>query len=163
MASNRNKLELHGEGQIPGSGILVIANRLSFEALLHLEKQLEGRNLVYLIERGLDYDPLMQAHLDKPDVNALEFSSDEGSKDAFKKELHQCLSEDSVVIFIPGQTRTRPGQTLTVPSNILQFLTSAGAPILPLFVDHPEESALSVEDRASVERIVLSFRGTSAA
>lgn len=157
MARIHDKLELHGVEKIPEGGILVIANRLSFEDLLHLEKQLSGRKLVYLIERGLDYDPLMQAHLDKDDVEALEFSSDESSRDVFKKELHQCLAGGSVVIFVPGVTRIRAAQGVAVPSSILQFLTSASAPVLPLFVDHPEESALGVEDRKDVERIVLSF------
>ncbi len=157
MARQSDKLELHGEGQIPDDGVLVITNRLSFEDLLHLEKLLEGRKLVYLIERGLDYDPLLQAHLDKEDVAAIEFSSEEGSKDIFKKELHQCLADGSIVIFVPGVAQVRPAQVVGVPSNILQFLTSASAPILPLFVDHPEDSALSVEERKSVERIVLSF------
>lgn len=157
MARLSDKLELHGEGNIPDDGVLVVTNRLAFADLLHLEKLLEGRKLVYLIERGLDYDPLLQAHLDKPDVAAMEFSSDEGSRDIFKKELHQCLTEGSIVIFVPGVAHVRPAQVVAVPSQILQFLTSASAPVLPLFVDHPEDSALSVEDRRSVERIVLSF------
>jgi acyl-[acyl-carrier-protein]-phospholipid O-acyltransferase/long-chain-fatty-acid--[acyl-carrier-protein] ligase len=157
MARNHDKLELHGVENIPEGGILVIANRLSFEDLLHLEKQLSGRKLVYLIERSLDYDPLMQAHLNKDDVEALEFSSDEASANVFKKELHQCLSDDRVVIFIPGATHIRAAQGVSVPSSILQFLTSASAPVLPLYVDHPEETALGVEHRADVERIVLSF------
>jgi len=157
MASHRDKLELHGQESIPNSGVLIIANRLSFEDLLHLEQLLFGRSLVYLIERGLDYDPLMQAHLEKDDVQASEFSSDDASKSVFKKELHQFLVDGSVVVFIPGITHTGPGQVIGVPSQILKFLTSAGAPILPLFVDHPEETALTVEDRRSTERIVLSF------
>lgn len=157
MARLSDKLELHGEGNIPDDGVLVVTNRLAFADLLHLEKLLEGRKLVYLIERGLDYDPLLQAHLDKPDVEAMEFSSDEGSRDIFKKELHQCLTEGSIVIFVPGVAHVRPAQVVAVPSQILQFLTSASAPVLPLFVDHPEDSALSVEDRRSIERIVLSF------
>ena len=157
MASHKDKLEVFGESNIPSSGILVIANRLSFEDLLHLEKKLLGRRLIYLIERGLDYDPLLHAHLEKEDTEALEFSSDEASRDVFKKELHQGLSEGAVVIFIPGLTHTRSGQVVQVPSHILKFLTSAGAPILPLFVDHPEETALCVEERCDVERIVLSF------
>lgn len=157
MARQSDKLELHGEENIPDDGVLVITNRLSFEDLLHLEKLLEGRQLVYLIERGLDYDPLLQAHLDKDDVAALEFSSDEASRDIFKKELHQCLSDGSIVVFIPGLSHVRAAQVVAVPSNILQFLTSASAPVLPLFVDHPEDSALGVEERQSVERIILSF------
>lgn len=157
MAHRKDKLELHGEGSIPEEGILLIANRMSFEVLLHLEKQLEGRKVVYLIERGLDYDPLLQAHLDKDDVDALEFSSGESSREVFKKELHQCIANGDVVVFIPGVAQVRSGQVIAVPSHILGFLTTANAPILPLFVDHPEESALGVEDRADVERIVLSF------
>ena len=157
MANNRNNLELLGEDHIPSTGVLVIANRLSFEDLLHVEKQFSGRKLVYLTESSFEYDPVLRVHLDKPDVKAMEFSSDEKSSDAFKRELHDSLSEDSVIIFVPGVTRTRMGQTVTVPSQILEFLTSARAPVLPLFVDHPEESALSVENRSDVERTVLSF------
>lgn len=157
MAKQSDKLELHGEEHIPDDGVLVLTNRLSFEDLLHLEKLLEGRRLVYLIERGLDYDPLLQAHLDKEDVEALEFSSDEASADIFKKELHQRLSDGCIVVFVPGVTQVRPAQVVAVPSGILQFLTSASAPILPLFVDHPEESALAIEERKKVERIILSF------
>ncbi|MEM1443678.1 MAG: AMP-binding protein, partial [Verrucomicrobiota bacterium] len=157
MAKQSDKLELHGEEHIPDDGVLVLTNQLSFEDLLHLEKLLEGRRLVYIIERGLDYDPLLQAHLDKPDVEAMEFSSDEASRDIFKKELHQCLGDGCIVVFVPGVTQVRPAQMVAVPSSILQFLTSAGAPILPLFVDHPEETALAIEERQKVERIILSF------
>lgn len=157
MASHRDKLELHGESHIPSAGILVIANRLAFQDLLHLEKLLSGRKLVFLIDRALDYDPLLQAHLEKEDTHAVEFASDDASKAAFKKELHQYLAEGSVVVFIPGIVHARSGQTLTVPTETVRFLTSAGAPVLPLFVDHPEETALGVESRSEIERIVLSF------
>ncbi len=155
--SQRNPLELHGEAKIPSGGILVIPNRLAFQDLLHLEKLLTGRKLVYLIDRRLDYDPLLQAHLEKEDTHGLEFTADENSLAIFKKEIHEALAEGSVVIFIPGQAHTRPGQVLSIPSEILKFLTSAGAPILPLFVDHPEDTALSTERRDEIERIVLSF------
>src|SRR5690606_11672881 len=76
---------------------------------------------------------------------------------AFKKELHQYLAEGSVVVFVPGIVHARSGQNLTIPAATVQFLTSAGAPVLPLFVEHPEETALSVENRGEIERIVLSF------
>ncbi len=157
MARYNEKLELHGEANIPDSGILIIANRLSFQDLLHLETEMKDRNLVYLIERGLDYDPLLHAHLEKDDTEALEFSSDEAGKAGFKKTLHQYISEGNVVIFIPGVSHVRPGQLIAIPSGILKFLTSCGAPVLPLYVDHPEETALGVESREETERIVLSF------
>lgn len=157
MARSSQKLELHGEENIPDAGVLILANRLSFGDLLHLEKLLEGRNILYLIERDLDYSPLLRAHLDKVDVQALEFSCDESTRDAFKKELHQSIAEDWVLVFIPGTVHVRMGQTIEIPSNILQFLTTAGAPLLPLYVDHPEETGLSVENRGDIERLVLSF------
>lgn len=155
--SQRNPLELHGEANIPAGGVLVVPNRLAFQDLLHLEKRFDGRKLVYLIDSSLDYDPLLQAHLEKEDTHAVEFSSDEASKAVFKKELHQYLAEGSVVLFVPGIAHTRPGQMLSIPSEILKFLTSVGAPVLPLFVDHPEETALGTERRTEIERLVLSF------
>lgn len=157
MARHSNKLELHGEENIPEGGVLLIANRLSFEDLLHLEKRLEGRKLVYLIERGLDYDPLLHAHLEKDDTSAIEFECKEESREAFKKEVHQNIADGAVVIFIPGVAHVRSGQTIAVPSHILKFLTSSGASLLPLFVDHPAETGLTVENRVDIERIVLSF------
>lgn len=155
--SQRNPLEVHGEANIPAGGILVIPNRLAFQDLLHVEKLLGGRKIVYLIDSRLEYDPLLQAHLEKEDTHALEFSSDENSKALFKKELHQYLEEGTVILFIPGTAHLRPGQLLSIPSEILKFLTSAGAPLLPLYVDHPEDTALGVEKRSEIERIVLSF------
>lgn len=155
--SQRNPLELHGEANIPAGGILLIPNRLAFQDLLHLEKQLAGRKLVFLIDRCLDYDPLLQAHLEKEDTHGIEFSSEESLLAAFKTELHEALAEGSVVIFVPGEAHVRPGQAMTIPSEILKFLTGAGAPILPLFIDHPEDTALGTERRSDIERIVLSF------
>ena len=122
-----------------------------------MEKLLEGRNILYLIERDLEYNPLLRAHLDKVDVHALEFSCDESTRDAFKKELHRSIAEDWVIVFIPGTAHARMGQTIEIPSRILQFLTTAGASLLPLYVDHPEETGLSVENRGDIERLVLSF------
>ncbi|MEM9281818.1 MAG: AMP-binding protein [Verrucomicrobiota bacterium] len=157
MASKRNSLELHGEGRVPEKGVLLIPNRLSFEALLHLEKQLEGRDLVYLVEKGVEHDPLMDSHMNQDGTEVMRFSPDESAEEAFKKDLHQFLAEGSVVIFVPSAARARLGQTLTVPSAMLKFLTDSGAAILPLFVDHPEESSLVVENREDIERVILSF------
>ncbi len=155
--SQRDPLELHGEANIPTGGILVVPNRLAFQDLLHLEKHFAGRKLVHLVGSGFDYDPLLRAHLGKEDTRTVEFSPDEARQGDFKKELHQILEEGSVVLFVPGLAHTRAGQTLSVPSETLKYLTGLGAPILPLFVDHPEETALGTERRTEIERVVLSF------
>ena len=158
MSVQTHSFELHGKGNIPEHGILIIPNRLGFDDLLHLEKILEGRRLIYLIEHGMEYNPLIHAHFDKDDVEALEFTCEEKSLEPLKGELQKCFSDDdSFVVFVPGKTRIRPGQSVAIPSHILNFLIDSGGPVLPLFVDHPEETALSTENRSDVERIVFSF------
>ena len=48
MAKENTQLELHGEENIPKSGVLMIPNQLRFDDLLQLERLLEDRNVVYL-------------------------------------------------------------------------------------------------------------------
>lgn len=136
---------------------MVIPNRLRFEELLHLEQRFAGRRLIYLIERSLDYDPLLQAHLEKEDVQAIEFSCDDGVREAFKRQIHHSIDDGDVLIFVPGESLIRPGQNHTVPTRIVQFLIGAGAPVLPLHVERPSETALSIESVRETDHIVLSF------
>jgi len=160
MALLQSRLELHGEENIPRTGVLIVANRLSFEDVLHIEKLIAPRRIVFLIERGLQYDPLLQAHLEKADTEAVEFECAEGTRDAFRREIAQMMQEEAVVLFIPGIARTRVGQSIAVSSAIVNYLAETGAPLLPLFVDHPEDTCLRTEDRQKVARIVLSFGQT---
>ncbi len=157
-ASPSNPLELIGEEHLPETGGgLILPNRLRFEDLLHLEEVLGERRVVYLIERDLDYDPLLQGHLDRQDVEAIEFACDDSLLESFKKQVHALVEESALLVFVPGQTLTRAGQNQTVPREILEFLLQAGAPVLPLFVEHPAESRLSIEKAREVDRIVFSF------
>lgn len=157
MAAPLTPLELHGEENLRSGGMLVVPNRLSFEDLLRLEKLLGDRKVIYLIEHGMEYDPLLQSHLEKEDTNAIEFACDEGVGETFKREVHQSVLDEAVLIFVPGLVHVRSGQILALPSRTLKFLTAAGAPLLPLFVDHPVETALSVEDPREIKRLVFSF------
>ncbi|MDF1813924.1 MAG: AMP-binding protein [Verrucomicrobiales bacterium] len=154
---NQHELEVHGKEYVPDHGILIVPNRLGFDELLHLEKYFTGRKIVFLIEKGMVYDPLLHAHLEKDDVFAMEFSAEDDTEGTFKKELHKCLTADELVVFVPGLARYRPGHVIAIPSRVLKFVTSTGAPLLPLFVDRPEETCLSTELLRDVERIVFSF------
>ncbi|MEO0414430.1 MAG: 1-acyl-sn-glycerol-3-phosphate acyltransferase, partial [Verrucomicrobiota bacterium] len=157
MATPRGTLEVHGERNIPDNGVLIVSNRLKFEDLLHLEKMLGQRRVVYLIEHALEYDPLLQAHLEKPDVEGVEFSLQEGATDAVLREIHSLITADCVVVFITGMTRARSGQTVEVPTNVLKFLSETGAPLLPLYVDHPDDTAVATENLSDIDRVVFSF------
>ncbi len=157
MAKDNQQLELHGENNIPKSGVLMIPNQIRFDDLLHLERLLEDRHVVYLIEHNMHYDPLLQAHLEKDDTEAFEFLCDEGQRDVFKRELHRSVADGDVLIFVPGEASTRPGQNMSVPDEVLKFITSGGAPLLPVSVNHPEDSCLSIETIEETQRTVLSF------
>ncbi|MEO0415185.1 MAG: AMP-binding protein, partial [Verrucomicrobiota bacterium] len=77
--------------------------------------------------------------------------------DAVMREIHSLITGDCVVIFVPGMTRTRAGQEITVPTPVLKFLAETGAPLLPLYVDHPDDTALSTEVLTELDRVVFSF------
>lgn len=158
MPNSSSHLELIGDEHLPANeGILIVPNRLSFQDLLLLEKRLEDRKIVYLTERSLDYDPLLQAHLEKSDVEAIEFTADDISQEALKKQIQGLISDEAAVIFVPGATLVSSGQCQTVTTGHLSFLLSLGAPVLPLYVEHPAETCLAIESIRDVERIVISF------
>lgn len=132
-------------------------NFLSFHDLLLIESKLKPRSVTYLIEADSIFDPLLQAHLEKDGVAALEFTADSAHLDTFKRQLHANVAGRELVIFVPGQAATRVGGFTSVPSQLLKFLVEAGAPVMPLFVDHPNGARLSIEPPRKTETIVFSF------
>ncbi len=150
--------ELHGKENIPEKGALVIPSRLAFDDLSHLEKLFEGRRLIFLFEANMTHDTLIRAHLEKEGVEAWEMAVEEPASEALREKLRSCLSaEPALIVYVPGITKTRNGQIITIPRNHLARLVDLGLPVLPLFVDHPAESCLTTENRLDVDRIVFSF------
>ncbi len=153
--SQENVLVL-GKDQVPSDGVLIIPNFLSFHDLLLFAKQLEGREVTYLVNQSGTFDPLLQAHLEKEDVSALEFAIGETHLESFQKEISSVITEGNVVVFVPSKATARPGAMTSVSSETLAFLMKSQAPTLPLFVDHPEETRLAIED-AGNSSTVFSF------
>ncbi|MEM7146708.1 MAG: AMP-binding protein [Verrucomicrobiota bacterium] len=146
-----------GQENLPASGAVIIPNRLTFQDILHLEKIITGRSLVYLLEQNAVIDPLLQAHLEKDSTEALLFSVGEQHLDAFKKALHGHITQEALIIFVPGDSLTRPGELTRVPSATTEFIISAGAPLVPLFIDHPQDTSLQIEPRRETDNLVFSF------
>ncbi|MFV1996207.1 MAG: hypothetical protein ACC661_12285, partial [Verrucomicrobiales bacterium] len=140
---------------IPKGGALVVPNRLSFNDLLHLEKTL-GRPATYLVEQSSSVDPLLRAHLEREDITALVFTLAQSVED-LKKALNAKIAADELIVFVPGESHWRQASLTTVPSEILKFLSSTGVPLLPLFIDHPVENRLKIEDLRDTDFVVLSF------
>jgi acyl-[acyl-carrier-protein]-phospholipid O-acyltransferase/long-chain-fatty-acid--[acyl-carrier-protein] ligase len=153
----KDHLVVLGKKNLPETGVILIPNVLRFHDLLLLERELQGRKVTYLIERGCHYDPLLQAHLEKEGVSALEFDRSPEQQDVFRRQAHADLANREVLVFVPGLTAARVGAPTTVPADILRFLVETGGPVQPLHVDHPDDALLSIEVRPRKQTIVFSF------
>ncbi len=158
MASDpKDHLVVLGRKFLPENGAVIIPNSLSFHDLLLLERELHGRRITYLIEQGSLYDPLLQAHLEKDGINAIEFTLAPAGRDTFRKQVHTDTANRELLVFVPGLAAVRVGAPTTVPADILRFLLETGAPVLPLHVDHPDETRFSIDPRPRRQTIVFSF------
>jgi len=157
MADTKDNVIVLGKQRMPDGGILVIPNFLSFHDLLLLERQLAPRSITYLIDEHAVFDPLLQSHLEKEGVSQFEFAADEDHVESFRRQLHSHVAQGQAVVYVPGQAATRAGAMTSIPSAKLRFLLDAQAPVIPLFIDHPEETRLAIEDVGDVPNVVFAF------
>lgn len=157
MADTKDNVIILGKDNVPETGVLIVPNYLSFHDLLLVESELKPRSVTYLIEADGLFDPLLQAHLEKDGVAALEFSADSDHLETFKRQINANVTAGEIVIFVPGLAQTRVGGATSVPAPLLQFVVECGAPVMPMFVDHPEDARLAIEGSSKVETIVFSF------
>ena len=146
---------LHKE-RIPTTGALVIPGRLNFEQLLLLEKLFAGRKITWLVEEHAHYAPLMRSYLEKSGAGAMFSAADAAPVDA-GNQLKPYLEEGGLLIYIPGRASVRNATFCHIPSPHLRALCAFGLPLLPIAIDCPRESSLSVERKSSLPASVFSF------
>jgi acyl-[acyl-carrier-protein]-phospholipid O-acyltransferase/long-chain-fatty-acid--[acyl-carrier-protein] ligase len=135
---------LHEE-RIPTHGVLVVPGRLDFGQLLEIESVFSKRRITWLIEESAHHDPAIRAHLEKSNSGAM-FSIADAAPEAAGKELKSYLDGGGLLIHVPGTANTRNATPCHIPSAELRVLCSFGLPILPIAIDCPHESALSIEN-----------------
>ena len=133
---------LHEE-RIPAHGVLVVPGRLDFYQLVEIESIFSKRRITWLIEESAQHDPAIRAHLEKSNSGAM-FSIADAAPEAAGKELKTYLDNGGVLIHVPGTANTRNATPCHIPSAELRVLCSFGLPILPIAIDCPHESALSI-------------------
>ena len=148
-------IQLLHRDRIPQSGCLIIPGRLDLDLLIHLEKNLTGRKITWLIEEAASYSPPIRAHLEKSRSGAM-FSADDAAPAAAGIQLKPFLDGNGVLIYVPGLTSVRRGTAYHIPTAHLKTLCTFGLPILPLAVDCPRESCLSIERKSSLPSAVIS-------
>jgi acyl-[acyl-carrier-protein]-phospholipid O-acyltransferase/long-chain-fatty-acid--[acyl-carrier-protein] ligase len=142
------------QDRIPSTGFLAVPGRLDFNELLHLEKQFQGRTITYLIEENDSHDPALRGHMERSGNGAM-FSSADENPAAAGKEFASFLKDNGILLFVPGRTATRPATPIHIPSGHLKTLTAFGLPLLPIAIDCPRESCLSIERISSLPLAVI--------
>jgi acyl-[acyl-carrier-protein]-phospholipid O-acyltransferase/long-chain-fatty-acid--[acyl-carrier-protein] ligase len=152
---------LHQE-RLPQSGVLVIPGRLDFSLLLHLEKLFDGRKITWLIEEHAHYDPGIRGFLEQSTCGAA-FSAADAAPASAGTQLKGFLADRGVIIYVPGRATCRNGSACHIPASHLRVMCAFGLPILPIAVDAPQNSCLSIERAAALPHAVISIGNPIAA
>ncbi len=140
--------------RVPAHGVLVVPGRLDFDQLLEIESIFSKRRITWLIEESAHHDPAIRAHLEKSNSGAM-FSITDTAPEAAGKELKTYLDNGGVLIHVLGTANTRNATPCHIPSAELHVLCSFGLPILPIAIDCPHESALSIEKTNALPSAVI--------
>jgi acyl-[acyl-carrier-protein]-phospholipid O-acyltransferase/long-chain-fatty-acid--[acyl-carrier-protein] ligase len=143
---------LHAD-RIPPTGCLVIPGRLGPNELPQLEKLFAGRKITWLIEESSALDPALQAHLERSGSGAA-FADDDDAA-AVGAQLRPALEQGGVLVFVPGRAVSRAAIPCHVPGKTLRTLCGFGLPVLPVMVDYPRESSLSIERSSAMPLAVI--------
>ena len=146
---------LHKE-RIPATGVLVIPGRLNFEQLLQLERLFTERKITWLIEENSLHDPAVRGHLEKSGSGAM-FSAADTAPASAGTQLQPYLANDGILIYVPGRVVVSNATFCHIPTSHLRPLCAFGLPILPIAIDCPRESSLSVEPLSGLPTAVMAI------
>jgi acyl-[acyl-carrier-protein]-phospholipid O-acyltransferase / long-chain-fatty-acid--[acyl-carrier-protein] ligase len=147
-------IELIHRERLPAGKALVIPGRLDFAQLLGIEKLLSGRKITWLIEEDSKLDPQIQAHLERSGSGAM-FGVSDGDPAGVGSQLAEALESDGLLVYVPGLVCAQNAAACHVPSAHLKTLCAFGLTVVPVAVDAPRESALTIERQSSLPSGVL--------
>ena len=142
------------QDRIPSTGCIVVPGRVEFHELLHLQQLFSDRSITWLIEDSAPLDPLVQGFLEQSESGAA-FSDSDNDPAAAGEQLKSSLEGNGVIIFIHGKANARAGTPCHIPGATMKTLGSFGLPLLPIGIEYPRESALTIERTASLPRAIL--------
>jgi acyl-[acyl-carrier-protein]-phospholipid O-acyltransferase / long-chain-fatty-acid--[acyl-carrier-protein] ligase len=142
--------------RIPATGCLVIPGRLDANELPQIINLFAGRSITWLIEEATELDPEIGAILEKSGSGAA-FSDGDSDPAAAGEQLASSITNGAVLIFVPSKQAARPSVPCHIQGQTLGTLGSFALPILPIAIDYPHESALSIERSGSLPRAVIAI------
>jgi len=150
-------IEVRSLDRLPQNGCLIIPGRLNADQASALVKQLNGRNITWLVEETATLTPELEAYLQKSGYGGAAFSKADPSLADLGQNLAGTLENNGVLIYLPGEATCRPGAPCRIPADTLQALCALGLPISPLEVNIPEETMLSIENPDKLPAAILNF------
>ena len=144
----KSSLVLHPE-LLASTGALVIPTRLSGGDLQQLATVAAGRKIALLVEPTAVFKPDQQTAMDALGVKTYKLGPDS------QHEIAGAVDAGTLVIFVPGQVRAQPAANLTIPRSTLQSLVDLDQPVQPIFVDHPRDSLLRIENPSRQRESVI--------
>ena len=154
---NLKHLTVLGAGNLPAGGFMVLPSQLSYHDLLRLEQVLAGRKVVSVLEEGAALHPLLRAHLDRENVNALSFVPSTTDASAYRRAIQGTTADGSVVVYLPAEAATVIAPITTVSGMKLEFLLKADVPVVPLHVHHSKDAELPIEPPLAEDEAVFAF------
>ena len=136
--------------------MLVIPGHLDFQLIPHFERLFNGRKITWLVEENALHDPSLRAYLEKSGSGAM-FSVDDAAPAAAGNQLRAYLTDGGVLIFVPGRATTRKATACHIPAAQLKVLCAFSLPVLPVAIDLPRTSGMSIESKASLPAAVIAI------
>ncbi len=146
-----------GNEHIPNNGTLVIPGRLDLTGIYKLESLFADRPITWLCEENGLPDKETQSHLEKGIAKTSAFSETDSSPTGIGENLQANLKDGGVIIFLPGPTTARNGESCQIPTQTLRQLCALGLPVLPLSVTKPHEVSSAPENTAHLPSSIFSF------
>lgn len=151
-------LTILGKEHLPsGGGFMILPSQLAYFDLLRLEMVLEGREIIYLVKKGAALHPLLRAHLERDNVQAMEFMPGDMEVSAYRRAMADAAKSGAVIIYLPAEAAAMSSPMTTVPGTKLEFLLKAEIPVLPLHVHRRQDTALPIDRRFTDAEAVFTF------
>ena len=115
---------------------------------------LPNARITWLVEENAPLDPMVQGFLEQSGSGAA-FSDSDADPAAAGVQLKSFFGENGVIIFIHGKANARAATPCHIPGTTMRTLGAFGLPLLPIAIEYPRESALSIERTASLPRAIL--------
>ncbi len=141
----------------PKGGYLLLPSQLGYHDLQRLEIVLAGKHLVYLVEHGAGLHPLLKTYLDREGIATLVIMPETTDVASYRQAMRDAVKDDSVIIYLPADAAALPAPLSTVPGSKLDFLIKAGIPVVPVYVQKVQDTALPIEGRHSEAEIIMAI------